>query len=68
MNYTLTEVHKDTIKAGDVIMVDGILRTVCNKDINAYSFMGLTIFGDCYKLGRKPVQKAIIHKAMPTVN
>lgn len=68
MNHTITEVHKSEIKAGDVIMVNGILRTVCNNNIRNDEFMGLTIFGDCYKLGRKPVQKAIINKAMPTVN
>ena len=51
----------DTIKNGDLIMCDnGDIKTVCNKDIKN-GFMGITIFGDSYNLGSKPVKKITMY-------
>ena len=47
--------HISRIRAGDTILHDNKSMTVCNKDIKHDSFMGITIFGDCYRLGTVPV-------------
>ena len=59
-NYETKDVHISTIKAGDTIEHNGELLTVCNYDIRHSEFMGATLFGDSYRLGRKPVKKANI--------
>ena len=60
MTYDIVLVHKEEIIPGDTILCkDGLLRTVCKNNIHRDSFMGLTIFGDSYKLGYEKVQKAI---------
>ena len=44
-------VNVSEIVAGDTILhTDGMLRTVCKKDIKT-GFMGVTLFGDSYRLG-----------------
>ena len=60
IKYEIQEVHISTIKAGDAIEHNGELLTVCNCDIRCSDFMGDTLFGDSYSLGRKPVKKANI--------
>ena len=61
--YKIKEVHKSDIKPGNTILcTDGNLRTVCKKDIKRNKFTGITIFGNCYKLGCEPVKKALIEK------
>lgn len=50
-------VHKNLIREGDLILHDGLPRTVCQKDIKRSLFMGVTIFGDSYNLGYKLVKK-----------
>ncbi len=45
-----------TIRAGDTIVHDGKLRTVCNNNIQYCSFMGITLFGDSYKSGHTKVK------------
>lgn len=52
-----TEIHIDAVKAGDTILHNGVLTTVCKTDIRISTFMGCTIFGDSYALGSKPVIK-----------
>lgn len=49
------QTHKTAIRAGDVIEHDGRVVTLCARDIKRDSFMGVTIRGDSYMLGRKPV-------------
>lgn len=49
-------VHIDTIRAGDTVEINGILKTVCPGDIKS-GFMGTTLFGDSYRLGAVPVIK-----------
>ena len=65
MNYTTEERHIRTIRGGDTILHKGQLTTVCNCDIKRDHCMGVCIFGDCYKLGTKPVMKATIKGEMP---
>ena len=69
MKYTIELVHKGAIEPGDTILhTDGKLRTVCKRDIKKCPFMGVTIFGDSYRLGRQMVKKAVIHRAIPVVS
>lgn len=68
MIYTKKNVHISTIRSGDTIEHEGILRTVCAKDIKNNTFMGTTIFGDSYRLGRAPVILASIFHAKPDLN
>lgn len=54
--------HITHILPGDIILHDNKEQTVCHKDIKRDSFMGVTIFGDSYKLGYKPVLKRMYQK------
>lgn len=65
MNYSVQETHISLITAGDTVLINKDLKTVCKNNLRECSFMGLTLFGDSYNLGYKPVKKVIIHKAMP---
>ena len=53
------DVHISTIKIGDTILHNGEVKTVCWRTFGWSSFMGLTLFGDCYHLGYKLVKKII---------
>jgi len=48
--------HISTIKAGDTIIHNDKIYTVCKKDIITGGFFGITIFGDSYNAGSKLVQ------------
>ena len=52
-------VHISQIEVGDTILHDGVPKTVCKSNIKWDSFMGLSLFGDSYHLGYKPVKKII---------
>lgn len=52
-------IHISDVRPGDTVIHGGTLRTVCASDIRRSEFMGLTLFGDCYQLGHKPVVLAI---------
>jgi hypothetical protein len=54
---TISEVNISDIKAGDTIIHKGDMVTVGGKDIKKDGFMGITIFGDSYKLGREKVKR-----------
>ena len=56
----LKEVHINSIKVGDVIMFNGVLRTVGKDDIKGSKSMGKTVFGDSFFLGYKFVEKVFI--------
>lgn len=47
-NAVLEYVHKNDIRSGDTIMVNGRARTVCQKDITRDGFMGVCLFGSAY--------------------
>ena len=61
--YNIVEAHKEEIKSGDLILFNGVVKTVCKNNIKRDSFMGLTIFGDNYKGGKLKVKKVINYKA-----
>lgn len=59
----IVEVHISTISIGDsIICNDGFERTVGKGNIKPNTFMGTTIFGDSYRLGRLPVTKVIYER------
>ncbi len=39
-NYDTVDTHINTIRAGDTVLHNGELRTVCNSDIKRRGFMG----------------------------
>ena len=57
MTHTVIPTHIDLIRSGDTVLVDGHLKTVCPNDLKR-GFMGTTLWGDSYKLGTVPVQRA----------
>jgi hypothetical protein len=57
-------VHINSIVAGDTVMHDGKVQTVCHNNIKR-GFCGKTLFGDSYKMGQTLVQLVIIKRAMP---
>jgi hypothetical protein len=61
--FSFIEVHKSTIKSGDIILHNDKLMTVCDKDMKSNSFFGLTIFGDSYNMGNKLVLKGVYNGA-----
>ena len=56
-NITIKNVHISQISSGDTIEHEGQLRTVTSTNIKNCSFMGVSLFGDSYNSGRKPVKK-----------
>jgi hypothetical protein len=56
-NAVFEDVHISKLRAGDMVVHDSCLKTVCSKDIRYNSFMGLTLWGDSYKLGTVPVRR-----------
>jgi hypothetical protein len=58
--FTFYEVDKSVIKVGDTILHKGKEMTVSKNDITRSSFMGISIFGDCYHSGYKKVLKGAL--------
>ena len=59
MNYKIKEVHISTIKVDEIVLCpDGIIRTVGPHNLKK-GFMGVTLWGDSYRLGTIPVKKVI---------
>lgn len=66
IKYTIVPTHITDIRPGDTIELEtGVLATVCRKDIRYSKDRDCSLFGDSYRLGTKPVKKAVIFKAMP---
>lgn len=56
--YRVENIHISEVRVGDTILhTDGQLRTVCRNNIKRDQFMGISLFGDTYMLGTKPVKK-----------
>ena len=55
--YVIEQVHKDEIRAGDTILLDGEPQTVCNNNIRRGGFCGTTIHGESFKLGYELVKR-----------
>ena len=49
-------VHITCINAGDTVIIDGIMKTVCKSNIKT-GFMGRTLFGDSHRLGLDKIKK-----------
>lgn len=62
---TTIPTHISRIRAGDTVLHDGKQQTVCQSNLKRDSFMGITLFGDSYRLGYLPVQKVVIERALP---
>lgn len=60
-------VHIDTIRVGDTVEIEGVLKTVCRADLKPNTFMGTTLFGDSHRLGTVPVIKATPIHVTPLV-
>ena len=56
MEYEIVDTHIDYIQAGDTVLHEGKMKTVCQKDVKLCSFIGKTLFGDSYCSGREPVE------------
>ena len=53
------------IKIGDMIVDnDDKIKSVSQGNLKYDKFMGLTLFGDCYKLGTQKVRKLIYKKVV----
>ena len=50
-------VHISQINVGDVIEHNGVAKTVSGNNLKRSEFMGITIFGDSYKLGSQKVKR-----------
>ena len=51
------------IRQGDIVIHNGVEKTVSGNDIKKDSFMGTSIFGDSYNNGHKLVRVVIFNKA-----
>lgn len=54
-------VHRSMIQPGDCIVVDGAMKTVSKGGIRP-GFMGVTIFGDSFKMGTVQVERCLFPK------
>lgn len=53
-NATIEEIHISQVRVGDAVIRDGHTKTVSPGVLNR-GFMGITLWGDSYKLGTIPV-------------
>jgi hypothetical protein len=56
----LQYVNKNDINKGDTVIYKGKVKTVSGTDIKKDNLMGITLFGDSFKLGKEPVIKLLI--------
>lgn len=63
MKYKIELVNIKEINHGDTILHNGELHTVDRSHFKYSEFMGLTLLGDSYNLGYKPVKKVHIIKS-----
>jgi hypothetical protein len=54
------QVHVALIRPGDAVLFDGKMRTVCRKDLHRDDLMGVTLWGDSFRLGTVPVLRAMM--------
>jgi len=58
-NMIIKEVHISTLKVGDTVKHDGKVMTLGKGNVKRCPFMGTSIYGDSYKIGRVPVKKVL---------
>lgn len=51
------KVTVDQLRAGDTVVIDGIHKTVCAKDLGRDELLGATLWGDSYKSGHDTVTR-----------
>lgn len=64
MNVIIEPTHISEIRQGDIIERDGQLITVSAAFIRRCPFMGLSLYGDSYNLGRKLVKRAVVVRCL----
>lgn len=64
-NYKIKPVDISTIRPGDTVNHDGMVKTVSKSSLGRDHLLGITLFGDSYQGGRKKVKKVIITRAIP---
>ncbi|QFR55887.1 hypothetical protein JC221_241 [Yersinia phage JC221] len=47
------------IRPGDTVIIDGVMKTVCRNNIKRDPFLGVTLFGDSFNMGRTQIKKVI---------
>ena len=63
LNYDIENIHISRIRIGDTIQhTDGTIKTVGKNNIKSSTFMGITLFGDSYRLGTLLVKRLNIKK------
>ena len=58
MPHTIGLRHISEVSAGDIVEHEGCLRTVSARNLRRDPFIGVTLFGDSYRLGAVPVRVA----------
>lgn len=53
----MEEVNIKDIRIGDAVLHEGYIRTVGANNLKHSDFMGITLWGDSYKLGYKLVKR-----------
>jgi len=57
-------IHISQIKSGDTVIHEGQIQTVSGSNIKHDKFMGVSLFGDSYRLGSQLVARFTFKKAM----
>ncbi len=57
--------HISAVRIGDTVIHDGEQKTVTNTSFKFDGFMGLTLWGDSYRLGYQDVEVIVEFMAKP---
>lgn len=63
MNYSVVLTHISNIQVGDIVEINGELKTVGKNALVYDPFMGFMLWGDSYMLGQVPVRKVVFNTA-----
>lgn len=66
-HWPIEEIHISEVRVGDVVVHEGKERTVCANNLKSDLFFDKLLFGDSYHIGRKPVQRLKIERALPKI-
>lgn len=45
------------LNAGDTVLMDGVLKTVCKKDLGRDELLGPTLWGDSHHAGHRKITR-----------
>lgn len=45
------------LRAGDTVLLAGVLKTVCKKDLGRDALLGATLWGDSHRAGRETITR-----------